>query len=133
MRSVVAILAGFVTLSILLYVMQGAGTAVMLRMNPDLPATASLVTHSNGTRVFWLVWETMSMVAAGYMTARLASTSRLAHALIMSAIQAVFTVGAMFSVRGDEPLWFWIIGSRFNASAFLNRANGSLMGDRMAT
>jgi hypothetical protein len=110
MRSIVAVLAGFVTLSVALYAMQGAGTAVLLRMHPDLPATASIVNHSTGTRVFWLIWETLSMGAAGYVTARIASSSHVVHAVVMGAIQAIVTVWAMFSVRGDEPLWFWITG-----------------------
>jgi hypothetical protein len=109
-RSVAAVLAGFITLSVLLYAMQGAGTAILLRTHPDLPATTSIVNHSTGTRVFWLIWETMSMVAAGYVTARLAASSQVAHATVMGAIQAAVTTSAMFSVRNDEPLWFWITG-----------------------
>jgi hypothetical protein len=65
MRSVAAVLAGFVTLSVALYAMQGAGTAVLFRMQPDLPVTASIVNYSTGARVLWLIWETASMVAAG--------------------------------------------------------------------
>ena len=111
MRSVVAVLAGFITLSVALYAMQGAGTAVLLRMNPGLPDTASIVNYSTATRVFWLIWETLSMGAAGYVTARLASDSHVAHATVMGAIQAIVTVSAMLSARGgDEPLWFWITG-----------------------
>jgi hypothetical protein len=28
----------------------------------------------------------------------------------MGAIQAIVTLWAMFSVRGNEPLWFWLTG-----------------------
>ena len=110
MRSIVAVLAGFVTLSAALYAMQGVGTAVLMRTTPDLPDTVSIVNYSTATRVFWLIWETLSMVAAGYVTARIAPSSHVAHATLMGAIQAIVTVWAMFSVRGDEPLWFWITG-----------------------
>jgi hypothetical protein len=110
MRSVVAVLAGFITLSVALYAMQSVGTAVLMRIDPDLPNTASIVDYSMATRVFWLIWETLSMGAAGYVTARLASGSHVVHATVMGAIQAIVTVWAMVSVRGDEPLWFWITG-----------------------
>jgi hypothetical protein len=50
------------------------------------------------------------MVAAGYVTARLATMSRTAHATVMGAIQAIFTVWAFFAVPSDEPLWFWMTG-----------------------
>jgi hypothetical protein len=109
-RSVAAVLAGFITLSVSLYAMQGAGTALLRQMHPDLPATASIVNHSTGTRVFWLIWETLSMAGAGYVTARLAASRQVAHATVMGAIQAIVTLWAMFSVRGDEPLWFWLTG-----------------------
>ena len=44
----------------------------MLRLYPELPDTASVINQSTLTRVCWLIWETMSMVGAGYVTARLA-------------------------------------------------------------
>jgi hypothetical protein len=109
-RSIAAVLVGFVTLSLALYAMQGVGTAILVRMHPDLPATASIVNYSTGTRVLWVLWETLSMVAAGYVTARLASSSPVAHATIMGAIQAIVTLWAMFTVGNDEPLWFWLAG-----------------------
>ena len=54
MRSVAAVLAGFVTLSVALYAMQSVGTAIMLRMYPELPDTATFVNQSTLTRVCWL-------------------------------------------------------------------------------
>lgn len=110
MRSIAAVIAGFITFSVALYAAQGAGTALLMRVNPDLPATASIVNYSTGTRIFWLVWETMSMAAAGYVTARLAGVRPVTHATTMGAIQAVVTLWAMLSVSNDEPLWFWLAG-----------------------
>ena len=110
MRSVAAVLAGFITLSVAIYTMQGAGTAILRQMNPGLPATASIVNYSAGTRVFWLIWETASMMAAGYVTARLAANSHVVHAIVMGAIQAFVTLSAMFSIRSEEPMWFWLTG-----------------------
>ena len=110
MRSVAAVIAGLVTFAVALYAMQDAGTALMLRIYPDLPATATIVNQNNGTRVFWLVWETASMVAAGYVTARLAASSHVAHATVMGVIEAAVTLWAFFAVRSDEPVWFWLTG-----------------------
>ena len=110
MRSVAAVLAGFITLSVALYAMQGIGTAILRQLHPDLPAAASIVNYSTGARVLWLIWETASMMAAGYVTARIAASSHVAHATVMGAIQAVVTLWAMFSVQSEEPLWFWLTG-----------------------
>ena len=110
MRSVAAVLAGFITLSVAIYTMQGVGTAVLRQMNPDLPATASIVNYVTGTRVFWLIWETASMMAAGYVTARIAASSHVVHAIVMGAIQAIVTLSAMSSIQSEEPMWFWLTG-----------------------
>ncbi len=110
MRSVAAVLAGFVTLSVALYAVQSVGTALLLRMHPDLPATTSIVNYSMASRIFWLIWETLAMGAAGFVTARLASTSHVAHATLMGGIQAVVTLWAMLSVPSNEPMWFWLTG-----------------------
>lgn len=110
MRSIAAVLAGFITFSVALYAMQGVGTAALRQLHPDLPATASIVNYSTATRVFWLAWETLSIAAAGYVTARLAGTSPVAHAVVMGTIQAVVTLWAMFTVPSEEPAWFWITG-----------------------
>ena len=110
MRSVAAVLAGFITLSVALYAMQGIGTAILRQLHPDLPSAASIVNYSTGARVLWLIWETASMMAAGYVTARLAASSHAMHATVMGAIQAVVTLRVMFSIRSEEPMWFWLTG-----------------------
>jgi hypothetical protein len=109
-RSLVAVLAGFVTLSVALNGVEGIATTVLLRMYPDLPATTSIVNYSIGSRVFWLGWETIAMTGAGYVTARVASSSPVAHATMMGLIQAVVTLWAMASIQSQEPRWFWLTG-----------------------
>ena len=107
MRSVAAVLAGFITLSVAINSLQGVGNAILRHMHPDLPATASIVNQSTTTRVLWLVWESMSMIAAGYVTARIAGSSPVAHATAMGLIQAVVTLSVMSSIQSQEPTWFW--------------------------
>ena len=110
MRSIVAVLAGFITLSVALYAMQGVGGLVLARVDPGIPSTVSIVNYSLGTRLFWLVWETVSMCAAGYVTARLAASGHVMHATVMGSIQAVVTLWAMLTVPSGEPVWFWLAG-----------------------
>ena len=110
MRSVVAIIVGFITFSVALYAMQSASTLVLRQLHPDLGATTTIVNYSTNTRVFWLIWEAVGLSAAGYVTARLAASSHVAHATVMGAIQAVVTLWAMLTVPSGDPMWFWIIG-----------------------
>ena len=79
-------------------------------MNPDLSATTTIVNYSTKTRVAWLLWEAVSLLAAGYVTARIAGSSPMAHATAMGLIQAVVTSLAMMSLQSDEPEWFWLTG-----------------------
>lgn len=110
MRSIVAVLAGFITLSVSLYAMQGISGVILSRIDPNLPATVSVVNYSLGSRLFWLVWETLSMCAAGFVTARLAASGHVMHATVMGSIQAVVTLWAMLTVPSGEPVWFWLTG-----------------------
>ena len=110
MRSVAAVLAGFITFSVALNGVQGIGTAVLHSINPDLSATTTIVNYSTKTRVAWLLLEAVSLLAAGYVTARIARSSPMAHATAMGLIQAVVTSSAMMSLQSDEPEWFWLTG-----------------------
>jgi len=109
-RSIVAVLAGFITFSVALYAMQSASTLVLRQMHPDLPTTTTIVNYSTSTRVFWLMWEAVSLAGAGFVTARLAASSHVTHAAVMGGIQAVVTLWAMLTVPSGDPAWFWIIG-----------------------
>ena len=51
----------------------------------------------------------MSM-ARRRITARVAASSHVVHAIVMGTIQAVVTLSAMFSIRSEEPMWFWLTG-----------------------
>jgi hypothetical protein len=110
MRSAIAVLAGFITFSVALNGVQGIGTAILHSMDPNLSATTTIVNYNRETRVAWLIWEAESLVAAGYVTARIAPSSPVAHATAMGLFQAVVTSSAMLSLRSDEPEWFWVTG-----------------------
>ena len=110
MRSAIAVLAGFITFSVALIGVQGIGTAILHSMDPNLSATTTIVNYNRETRVAWLIWEAVSLVAAGYVTARIAPSSPVAHATAMGLFQAVVTSSAMLSLRSDEPEWFWVTG-----------------------
>src|SRR5690348_13062626 len=107
MRSVSAVLAGFITHSAAFNCLHSVVNTILRHAHPVLPATASIVNQSTTTRVLCLVWESMSMIAAGYVTARIAGSSPVAHATAMGLIQAVVTLSVMSSIQSQEPMWFW--------------------------
>jgi hypothetical protein len=103
-RGVIAVVAGLATLSGLLFAMEWVvdaivGTAGGAAFMRNAPAMLS-----------WLVWEAASVAAGGFVTASIARHRPVGHAVAMGAIQALMTLAAMFSVRHDSPLWFWLLG-----------------------
>jgi hypothetical protein len=111
MKSVLGVLAGLVVFSVALFAMDGAATALMMRIAPDTVANGSVIDHSDVTRVLWLIWETSCMAAAGYVSAWIASRTAVRDATIMGVIQMAMTIWALVAVRdADQPLWFWIAG-----------------------
>src|SRR5688572_23847829 len=108
-RSALAVLAGLVVFVIALSAMQALVGAVVASSSSE--TTGSVIDSGGVVSVFWLVWEALSMVAGGYITARIASRQHVRHAVALGAFQALMTLWAMFAVRNPgSPLWFWLTG-----------------------
>ena len=104
LRSVAAVVGGIAVFSVSLLAAMSLGNA--------LAGTESeWVNRSVTTQVGWLIWNVVSMVAAGYLTAVVAAREPLTHALVMGGVQSLFTLAAMLTVTGDvTPLWLWLAG-----------------------
>jgi hypothetical protein len=51
------------------------------------------------------------MIAGGFVAARLAPRARVAHALLVGAIQTGLTLAAFLTLNdGTTPTWLWITG-----------------------
>jgi hypothetical protein len=98
MKSVIAMVAGLAVFGAAIFAMEAVTGPVM-----------DFTTRGQG---LWLAWEAAGMIAAGYVTARLAPRSRPGHAIAVGALQALMNAGAMVVMRpdGGSPLWFWIVG-----------------------
>jgi hypothetical protein len=102
-RSVAAVVAGIVVYSALLFGATWAGDALLGRNE------SALINYNVVTQLLWLIWNMVSMVPAGYAAAGIAPRAPTAHAVVMGTIQALFTLGALFSSHRDiTPLWLWV-------------------------
>src|SRR4051812_34687990 len=102
LKSVAAVVAGIAAYSLLLFRAKAAGDALIVRDESEL------INHGVTTQVLWLVSNIAGMVAAGYVAAIIAPRAPRAQAIVMWTIQALFTLGAMFTYRGDiTPRWLW--------------------------
>jgi hypothetical protein len=103
-RSVVAVVAGIAVFSLLLFGASVLGDA-LTGGGPEW------INRSVGTQLAWLLWNVVSLVAAGYVAAAAAPRAPARHALVMGAVQAMFTLGAMMTVADTAtPRWLWIAG-----------------------
>ena len=86
-RSVLAVIAGIVTL-----------TALSFGIEAIVGADNKLLMSA---------YTLLSIVAGGYATAWIAAHSPVRHAVIMGAVQALMTFSVMFTMRDSMPLWGW--------------------------
>jgi hypothetical protein len=103
LRGALAVLAGIGVFSLALLAMNSAGSAV-------LGSEPEWINRSNSTRVVWLLWNVVSMIAGGYVAAWIAPRARVAHAVIVGTIQTGFTLAAFLTLKGDTPAWLWVSG-----------------------
>jgi hypothetical protein len=113
-RSILAILAGLVALTIVSFAIEAAADPLLMHLFPRaLPDTAALA-ESLPARLLMLAYTTFSIVVGGYVTAWIARPAGLTHAAIMGAIEVSFTlyvmIAAPFKEAHPAPPWVWILG-----------------------
>ena len=104
LRSVAAIVAGIAVFSLLLLGATALGSAL-------LGGEPEWINRSLTTQVVWLIWNVVSMVGAGYVAAAIAPRSPTMHAIVLGAVQSLFTLVAMLTVSDTvTPQSLWIAG-----------------------
>ena len=104
LRGALAIIAGIAVFALALVAMNAGGKA-LLGDDPEW------INRSTSTQVLWLCVNAVCMMAGGYVAAWLAPRARVAHAILVSAIQAGFTLAAFLTLNNQTtPTWLWIGG-----------------------
>lgn len=116
LRSLAAIIAGFVVASIVMMIVEAFNGHVLY---PELMKAAEGVTDRETARallasapvgallvvvVGWIVGG----IAGGWTAARLATRARVGHGLVLGALLTV--AGIANNLMLPPPLWFWIAG-----------------------
>src|SRR5438045_237646 len=95
LRSIAAVVVGIVVYSALLIGATWAGDALLVRHE------SALINYNVVTQLLWLIWNIVSMVPAGYSAGAIAPRAATGHGVVMGAIQALFTLGALFTSHRD--------------------------------
>jgi hypothetical protein len=109
-RSILAILAGIITLSITSFALEAVANSLMRWMFPDAFPNQAAIDQNLPARLFMFAYTTLCVAAGGYVTARVTRRSEVRHAVIMALVQVALTVMAMIQLYDKAPLWFWITG-----------------------
>lgn len=104
-RSILAVLAGIVVLTIASFGIEAVAGPLMLRMFPQALPNQAAMGQNTWARLFMLAYTMLSVAAGGYVTAWLARRSRVRHAVIMGALEAAMTVWVVATLPGHGPLW----------------------------
>ncbi|HXO43861.1 MAG TPA: hypothetical protein VN846_00200 [Candidatus Cybelea sp.] len=109
-RSVAAVLAGIVVLTILSFAIEAAANPLVLRAFPDALGVGAPLRHALPARLFMMAYTMLSIAAGGYVTAWIARSAKVWHAVVMGAIELALTAYAMFELPHQAPLWSWLTG-----------------------
>jgi len=113
-RSIVAVLAGLVVLTIVSFAIEAAADPLLMHLFPGALPNAAALAGNFAARLFMLAYTTFSIVVGGYVTAWIARRAQLTHAAIMGAIEVAFTlyvmIAAPFAEAHQAPRWGWITG-----------------------
>lgn len=109
-RSVLAVLAGIVTLTVLAFAIEAVTNPLLQSLFPQALPNELAINRNAPLKLFMLAYGTLCGVAGGYVTAWVARRAGVWHASIMGAIQVSLTALAMTDYMDTAPLWVWIAG-----------------------
>jgi hypothetical protein len=96
-RSVLAVLAGVVALSIASFAIEAVVNALLA---PSLPL-----------RLFTMAYTLACVAGGGYLAAWIARRAPVQHALAVGVLMAIMTIDVWISgMSPEQPVWLWIAG-----------------------
>jgi hypothetical protein len=107
-RSICAVLAGIVALTVTSFAVEAAVNPILLRLFPRALPNPAAIAFNPYASLVTLVYTSLCIVAGGYVTAWIAKRAPVEHAIIMGVVQVLLTVMAMLHFRGMAPLRNWI-------------------------
>jgi hypothetical protein len=107
-RSICAVLAGIVVLTVASFAIEAVANPLMLHLFPHALPNASAIPFNPVASLVTLLYTSLCVAAGGYVTAWIARRAPVQHAIITGVVEVVLTVVAMLHFRGMAPLRNWI-------------------------
>ena len=109
-RSILAILAGIVVLTVASFAIEAAVDPLLLHMFPRALPNRDAMSHNLPATLLQGMYTALSIAAGGYVRAWLARRREVLHAVIMGGIEVGFTVWAMVALPNEDLFRNWIVG-----------------------
>ena len=100
LRSVIAVIAGFLTLNFIVIVLTLIAVSTM-HLKSGHPTPAYLVLN--------VVYSFFAAAAAGFVAALIAGRKPLQHAASLAAIMLAFGIFSYYKYAGTQPLWYQLM------------------------
>jgi len=108
MRSVLAVMAGIVTLTVTSFAIEAAADPILMHVFPHALPNRAAISQNLASALFLVTYTSVCVAAGGYVTATIARRSPIWHAAAMGIAQEALTVWAMVSLPNEAPLRNWI-------------------------
>lgn len=112
-RSIGAILAGIVVLTVVSFAIEAAADPLLMHLFPRALPDATALKNSVAAHTVMFAYTFLSVMAGGYVTAWISRLSPVRDAVIMGAMEVLLTAWAMHAFPHQAPLYSWIVGMIF--------------------
>ena len=108
-RSVLAVLAGIVTLTVTSFAIEAAADPLLMWMFPHALPNRAAISYNLWSALLMFSYTFLCVVAGGYVTAWIARRAPVLHALVMGVVQVALTFWAMKAFADIAPMRNWIV------------------------
>ena len=109
-RSLLAVVAGIVVLTVASFAIEAAVNPLLIRVFPKALSGPEALSSNPWVRALMFAYGFLCVAAGGYVAARIARRLPVQHAAAMGIIQSVLTIMAMLSPSGNHASrWVWVV------------------------
>ena len=106
MRSISAILAGLVVLTLVSFGIEAAADPFLMHLFPRALPDAAALAASVPARLFMTAYTLLAIAIGGYVTAWIAQQNPLIHVLALALAVLLLSALSALQQRGQHPVWY---------------------------
>ena len=109
-RSILAVVAGIVTLTTASFAIEAAVNPLLMKLFPHALPNEDALNHNPAVKLITFGYTALCIAVGGFVTAWIARKSKVIHAVVMGVIQAGLTTYVMIEKPNLAPRWAWLLG-----------------------